>query len=381
MSTINGSTAALPPITMPAASSSAAPVSAAAEPSISSSTAAQAATAATPASTVQAATATPPAVANPNISSAAAAANANANAVTGNTNVATNANQVNEAPRTVIRTGSEQNNRPAQDTYVDKINTKHISQQQADSTFKQINPNQKEALLTRSIERLSTEISKNQKQISNTVNAFSVLQVASDSLDEIQGGLKELQKLAQDMGREPDKEQSSEDRQAQIEGAQEQALDIVAGIQDLFESTKYAGEPLLTQNTNQTYASHNETEYAVTVTTHDVDTKFDREGLYNIDLNSPESIQTSIASIKGSMDVIRDIQSQYSAQESDFNSKMKKLFSTQEQLDSMHDRITGTDFAIQVAEKAQQDMVNNARGSVLAQANADSNRALNLLTN
>ena len=60
---------------------------------------------------------------------------------------------------------------------------------------------------------------------------------------------------------------------------------------------------------------------------------------------------------------------------------MKKLFNTQEQLDSMHDRITSTDFAIQVAEKAQQEMVNNARGSVLAQANADSNRALNLLTN
>ena len=368
MSTINGSTATLPPMTMPAASSNAAPVSAATNPTVSSSVAAPAA--ASPATTTQISS-------SPAATSATAAANAN---VASNNATAPAATQATEAPRNVIRTGDGQDNRPARDTYVDKINTKHISQQQADSTLKQINPNQKEALLTRSIERLSTEISKNQKQISNTVNAFSVIQVANDSLVEIQGGLKELQKLAQDMGGEPNEDQSAEDRQSQVDGAQAQALDIVAGIQDLFESTKYGGDPLLTQNTNQTFASHNETEYGVTVTTHDVSTKFEREGLYDIDLNSPESIQASLTAINGSMDVIRDIRSQYSAQETDFNSKMKKLFSTQEQLDSMHDRITGTDFAIQVAEKAQQEMVNDARGSVLAQANADSNRALNLLT-
>jgi len=354
---------------MPAASSNAAPVSAAVNPTAPSAPANSA---------VSSSVATGQVAASPAPSSEALAANMNSNVNSAAQNPATH---LTEAPKNMVKTGAEQNNIPVRDTYVDKINTKHISQQQADSTFKQINPNQKEELLSRSIERLTTEISKNQKQISNTVNAYSVIQVANDSLDEIQGGLKELQALTQGTSGERKEEQTDEEFLAQSEDIQAQALDIVAGIQDLFESTKYAGEPLLTQNTNQTYASHNEMEYGVTITTHDVSTKFDREGLYDIDLNSPESIQASLSSIKGSMDVVRDIRSQYSAQETDFNSKMKKLFSTQEQLDSMHDRITSTDFAIQVAEKVQEDIVNNARGSVLAQANADSGRALNLLTN
>jgi flagellin-like hook-associated protein FlgL len=356
-------------MTMPAASSNAAPVSAAVNPTVSN--AATSAVAAPTAATTQVAL-------SPAATSASAAANATT-AVNGVNNAAPA--QTQEAPNNVIKTGPSQSNRPLQESYVDKVNTKHISQQQADSTLKQINPNQKEELLSRSIERLSTEISKNQKQISNTVNAYSMIQVANDSLDEIQGGLKELQRLIQGTSSEPKEDQTDEDFLAQTDDNQAQALDIVAGIQDLFESTKYGGDPLLTQNTNQTFASHNETEYGVTVTTHNVDTKFERAGLYEIDLNSPESIRTSLSSINGSMDVVRDIRSQYSAQETDFNTKMKKLFSTQEQLDSMHDRITNTDFAIQVAEKAQEEMVNNARGSVLAQANADSGRALNLLTN
>jgi len=361
MSTINGSTATIPPMTMPAAPSNAAPVSAAVNP-------------ATVSSVAEAPVAASKVLISPSATSAAAAANAN---VTANTA----ATQVIEKPTEVLKTGDTQNPRPVRETYVDKVNTKHISQQQANSTLKHINPNQKEELLSRSIDRLTTEISKNQKQISNTVNAYSMIQVANDSLDEIQGGLKELQTLTQGTLGERKDGQTDEEYLAQAEDTQAQALDIVAGIQDLFESTKYSGDPLLTQNTNQTFASHNETEYGVTVTTHNVDSKFEREGLYDIDLNSPESIQASLSSIKGSMDVVRDIRSQYSAQETDFNSKMKKLFSTQEQLDSMHDRITSTDFAIQVAEKVQEDMVNNARGSVLAQANADSGRALNLLTN
>lgn len=367
MSTINGSTATIPPVTMPAASSNAAPVSAAATPPSAASSAASAQVASSPTAINQTATdpvATSASAANSSVSDAANA----------------RATQAADASRDVIRTGSEQNNRPARDTYIDKVNTKHISQQQADNTFKQINPNQKEALLTRSIERLSTEINKNQKQISNTVNAYSMIQVANDSLDEIQGGLKELQKLAQGVPNERKEDQSEDDFQAEIADSQAQALDIVAGIQDLFESTKYGGDPLLTQNTNQTFASHNETQYGVMVKTHNVDNKFERQGLYEIDLNSPESIRNSLSSINGSMDVVRDIRSQYSAQESDFNTKMTKLFSTQEQLDAMHDRITSTDFAIQVAEQAQQNMLNDARGSVLAQANADSNKALNLLT-
>ncbi|GEM_PF-2067122 len=376
MSTINGSTATIPPMAMPTAPSSTAPVSAAVNPTTVSSVA-------------EAPVAASKVLISPTATSAAAAANANvtANAATSaaaanaNVTASTAATHVIEKPTEVLKTGDTQNSRPVRDTYVDKVNTKHISQQQANSTLKQINPNQKEELLSRSIDRLTTEISKNQKQISNTVNAYSMIQVANDSLDEIQGGLKELQTLTQDTLGERKDGQTDEEYLAQSENTQAQALDIVAGIQDLFESTKYSGDPLLTQNTNQTFASHNETEYGVTVTTHNVDSKFEREGLYDIDLNSPESIQASLSSIKGSMDVIRDIRSQYSAQETDFNSKMKKLFSTQEQLDSMHDRITSTDFAIQVAEKVQEDMVNNARGSVLAQANADSGRALNLLTN
>ena len=367
MSTINGSTTTIPPMTLPAASSNAAPVSAATTPAASGSVASSQ-IASSPSAATQAAT-------NPVTTSASAATNAGVNAP-----ASTSAAPAVEATKDVVRTGGGQDNSPARDTYVDKINTKHISQQQADNTFQQINPNQKEALLTRSVERLTTEINKNQKQISNTVNAYSMIQVANDSLDEIQGGLKELQKLAQDTPNERKEGQSQEEFQTQVEGTQAQALDIVAGIQDLFDSTKYGGDPLLTQNTNQTFASHNETQYGVTVVTHNVDGKFESEGLYEIDLNSPESIRDSLFSINGSMDVVRDIRSQYSAQETDFNTTMKKLFSTQEQLDAMHDRITSTDFAIQVAERAQQNMVNDARGSVLAQANADSNKALNLLT-
>ena len=361
MSTINGSTATLPPLTLPAASSNAVPVSAAVEPSAANSVAKSAA----------------PTLNNSVTSTPVADNQANAGTNQAHSGV--------ETAREITRTGGAQDDLSrgnlARDAYVDKLNTKHISQQQADTTFQQINPNQKEALLTRSIERLTTEINKNQKQISNTVNAYSMIQVANDSLSEIQGGLKELSSLAQAATGERKEGQSEEDFLAQTEETQAQALDIVAGIQDLFESTKYGGDPLLTQNTHQTFASHNETEYGVTVSTHNVDRKFEQQGLYEIDLNSPGSIQESMTAIKGSMDVVRDIQSQYRAQETDFNTKMKKLFNTQEQLDSMHDRITSTDFAIQVAEKAQQEMVNNARGSVLAQANADSNRALNLLTN
>ncbi|KZM42047.1 hypothetical protein OA92_12495 [Marinomonas sp. SBI22] len=367
MSTINGSTT-IPPMTLPAASSNAAPVAAATTPAASGSVASSQ-VASSPSVASQAAT-------NPVTTSASAAANA----VNTPASTAATAAPAVETSKEVVRTGSGQDTRPARDTYVDKINTKHISQQQADNTFQQINPNQKEALLTRSVERLTTEINKNQKQISNTVNAYSMIQVANDSLDEIQGGLKELQKLAQGTPNERKEGQSQEEFQTQVEDTQAQALDIVAGIQDLFDSTKYGGDPLLTQNTNQTFASHNETQYGVTVVTHNVDGKFEREGLYQIDLNSPESIRDSLSAINGSMDVVRDIRSQYNAQETDFNTTMKKLFSTQEQLDAMHDRITSTDFAIQVAERAQQNMINDARGSVLAQANADSNKALNLLT-
>lgn len=203
MSTINGSTATIPPMTMPAASSNAAPVSAAVNPAVSS---------AAPSPVASSTAAATQVALSPESTSAAAAANANAG-VNGVTN--TTPAQVAETPQNVVRTGTAQNNRPLNDAYVDKINTKHISQQQADSTLKHINPNQKEELLSRSIERLSTEISKNQKQISNTVNAYSMIQVANDSLDEIQGGLKELQKLIQGTSGEPKEDQTNEDFLAQ----------------------------------------------------------------------------------------------------------------------------------------------------------------------
>jgi len=207
----------------------------------------------------------------------------------------------------------------------------------------------------------------NQQVIYNNVNGSSMLQVANDSLEEIRGGLQELKALSLKV---------STTSTSDLSNLQNHADDIVAGIQDLLESTKFGGEPLLTENANHTIITNNEIENAIKVITYDVENELESTGLYSLNVNDPENINRSLQAIDDSMDIINLISSQYTAQQRVFNHNIDNVFESA----TTTSKINHQDHAQTISNQVINDIANHASLSVQAQANITNEKSLNLLT-
>lgn len=215
----------------------------------------------------------------------------------------------------------------------------------------------------------TTPTSKNtnaQQVIYNNVNASSMLQVANDSLEEIRGGLEELKSLSMRAISTPSSNLSS---------LQNHAADIVAGIQDLLESTKFSGEYLLTENASHTITTNDEVKNAIRIITYDVENELKLSGLHTLDITNPESINRSLQSIDDSMDIINLISADYYAQQRAFNQNIGDVFA-----DMNSNSMLQSTEAQAVSSQIMQNIQGHAPSSIQAQANVNNERTLNLLT-
>lgn len=227
----------------------------------------------------------------------------------------------------------------------------------------------------------------NQQTIYNAVSAISMLQIASDSLEEIRGGLRELRNL----GLAAEQNISNSVKVAEL---QTNADDIVAGIQDILESTKFRGEALLTEHSNHTVMTDKEAQNALQVTTYDIDSEFAAAGLYSLDVRSKDSANA----INDSIDAVNLIGIAYNTQQNTFNDTVNQTFQQtgSQQQESTTSSTLSPETSIPVTSmpvasipmegaealsvKTVNDMAANALSLVQAQANISSDKGIRLLT-
>lgn len=204
----------------------------------------------------------------------------------------------------------------------------------------------------------------NQQTIYNSVNAVSMLQVANDGLDEIHDGLNELQNLHTLALKIPGHASQQVELQAQAD-------DIVAGIQDIIESTKFNGQSLLSESSQHTVMTDKVAENALTVETHNLDSELANIGLYSLKIGNHNATQAN-QSINDSMSFIDQLHHSYNRQQMRLNTEANNLFSQQLINNSKQPPLSLT--------ATMQSLTNNPQALIQSQANINAEKSINLLT-
>ncbi|TBR37666.1 hypothetical protein CBF23_014140 [Marinomonas agarivorans] len=204
----------------------------------------------------------------------------------------------------------------------------------------------------------------NQQTISNVVNAISMLQLADDSLEEIHGGLNELQSLHSLALKIPGHTSQQTELQAQAD-------DILAGIQDILESTTFNGSSLLTEHTQHTVMTNQESDNAVAVSTYNLDHEFNIAGLYGLKIGAQNPEQTNQA-IHNSFETLHLVRDNYDRQKTEFSHQLHTAFSNQ--------IITGAQPESLSLTNTIKRLTDNPHTLIQAQANINAEKSINLLT-
>lgn len=221
--------------------------------------------------------------------------------------------------------------------------------------------------------RLTNQIDGNGQAVANSMSGISVTQIAQGGLSSITNDLNSLRELAVQAGNGI---YSASDRQA----LQQQANAFLENIQGTISSTTFAGQELLTKDGSMGFQVGADSGDTLDVATNDVTASLTSSGLFSFDISDPSSLENALAAVDDSLANVGSLQAEYGATQNAFSSRVDALLSSQENEAAARSRIQDADFAAAVSNQIAASILERSSVAVQAQANADADRSLNLLS-
>lgn len=246
------------------------------------------------------------------------------------------------------------------------------SSQDSLSSGKRINSAADDAAGLQISNRLTSQIDGNGQAIANSITGVSVTQIAQGGLESITNDLNSLRELAIQAGNGA---YSAADRNA----LQDQANQLLENIQSTLGSTTFGGQELLTQDGAIDFQVGADANNTLGVRTADLNDTFTSAGLSSFDITDVSSLDDAIAAVDQSIESIGTLNAEYGATQNAFSARVDNLLNGQVNESSARSRIEDADIAGVVSSQVVTDILERSSIAVQAQANADANRALNLL--
>lgn len=218
--------------------------------------------------------------------------------------------------------------------------------------------------------QLSSSINGKGQGERNLYDGVSLARVYEQGLQGINDNLGELSRLAIAAGNG-------------IYGAQErsalqaEAAQYTANIQQVIDSTEFAGKKLFNQDGALSFGTGSG---SLSFSTADVAAGLTAQNVFSIDLTSVDSAAASLSSIQQSRDYISALQADAGASINSFSSAASNLNGQQIAESAARSRIEDLDFARASSDKAAADILANTSVSVALQARIQQQQALNLLS-
>ncbi|MGS2720422.1 flagellin N-terminal helical domain-containing protein [Paraglaciecola aestuariivivens] len=235
---------------------------------------------------------------------------------------------------------------------------------------KRINSASDGAAAQQIIDRLTTQVEGNRQAISNAFDGVSLAQVAEGGLAGINQDIERIRELTIQSGNGI---LSDSDRQAlQAEVSQRQA-----NIAQSIEQTRFAGQPLLSQNGEINFQVGASSGQKLAVNTQDVSAGLN--DLLNIDLSNPQDLEQSLASVDSAAEFVGLARADLGATQNQFESTARNLSKADENVAAARSRIQDTDYAQAVSSNVEASILSQTTLAVQGMANQQQGQVLSLL--
>ena len=222
------------------------------------------------------------------------------------------------------------------------------------------------------IEQFTSQLQGNSAAHRNLMDGVSALQIAQGGVSQITDSLQQLRELGIQAGNGT---LNDSDRAA----IQSQADELLGGIQDAIKNSQFNGHSQLNntdQNTLQSSATANTSQV---LPSFDLATDFKNAGLFDIQFDA-QSVSQTLNSIDDALNISDTAASAFGRSEYRFNSQAQRLIGDSLHQASSRSAIQDTDYAAASSALAREQIQEKVEITMLAQANANRDQVLKLLS-
>ena len=225
-------------------------------------------------------------------------------------------------------------------------------------------------------EKMKANIRSMKQADRNANDGISMVQTAEGGLNEVSSILTRMRELAIQTASDTvgDVERNMTNMEYQN---LKQELDRISQV------TEFNGQKLLDGNGKkydfQIGVNNNEFQDRISYDSNFVNARVDQLGVSELDVGTKEASQTSLAAVDSAIERVSGYRSFLGAIQNRLTSTSNNLQVNVENLSQANSRIRDVDYAEASAQQAKNSILNAARTSVLAQANANGQAALKLI--
>jgi flagellin len=221
------------------------------------------------------------------------------------------------------------------------------------------------------IDRLTTQVEGNRQSISNAFDGVSLTQVAEGGLAGINKDVNRIRELSVQSG---NVFLSDSDRRA----IQSEVTQLQENISQTIDQTEFAGQSLLSSNSNIDFQVGANAGQKIGVATQDVATSLN--DILNVDLSTAQGAEDALVIADEATEFVGSARADLGASQNQFESAARNLTQTDVNISAARSRIQDTDFAQAASENvtagilsqssiAVQDIANQQQGQVLSLLN------------
>lgn len=220
------------------------------------------------------------------------------------------------------------------------------------------------------IDRLTSNVEGNRQSIANAFDGVSLAQVAEGGLSGITDSVQRIRELSIQAGSGV---LSDADRSA----IQAEVTQLQEGIVDTINSTEFAGQSLLSADSEINFLVGSSAGQTISVQTQDVEAAL--SGILSADVSTPGGAQSALEEADIAQEFVGSAQAELGATQNQFESAARNLSTADINTSAALSRIQDLDFAQATAESIAVGIQSEAALTVQAQANQQEGQVLALL--
>ncbi len=221
--------------------------------------------------------------------------------------------------------------------------------------------------------RLGTRIDGFTASIRNAGDGVSLTQLAGGALNQVNDNLARVRELSLQAANGT---LNNQDRQA----LQAEADQLLQTSQDILQNTSFNGVNLFANDNDSTFQVGPDVGSNVTVGGRNLLEELNDGGLQSIDISSQAGAQSALSVIDQSQETINERASEFGAVANRFESAIREFQVARENAAAAQSRIRDTDIAEAASSLISEQVRNQTQIAVRAQANAQSQNVLRLLS-
>ena len=220
------------------------------------------------------------------------------------------------------------------------------------------------------IDRLTTQVEGNRQSISNAFDGVSLTQVAEGGLAGINKDVNRIRELSVQSGNGL---LSDSDRRA----IQSEVTQLQENISQTIDQTEFAGQSLLSSNSNIDFQVGANAGQKIGVATQDFATSLN--DILNVDLSTAQGAEDALVIADEATEFVGSARADLGASQNQFESAARNLTQTDVNISAARSRIQDTDFAQAASENVSAGILSQASLAVQGMANQQQGQMLSLL--